>query len=742
MEYVDIEGLTLTGDGEKYATALALRGSRINRDEILRTLTTTPRLNDNTIGYKEIFTGPAGKHFFSIFPPTVLVHVVPDGYDYKYRTDNVDEWSYYAAGCNEREVKELLARDGPPSKTHRLRGRYDDSLRWRERLLAVRSSGVVSDRPTTVNSSFHIITERQEQLEYLNNINEDIVLDLEWTIDKRELISIQITELAHLSDTRSCGAYLPTFAYTRVGSDLYTYNSKSYGLALSSVFKRSTRDGYKIVLHNAKADINQFYEGDPLDLFGLNIHDTILMAYVAGEHELGLKELTKNLLKRPVMSLPNKLENQPIEVAAHYGMADVENTRDLYWLLKNKLEDTGQWDVYDKIERPLVPMIASMEKYGSPLDTIELQRLHDEFALEEEQIVESVQLEDGLDISDDKQQHDYLIKHIGYDTGTLDKRVLSRIPGEPVSRLLHYRSVRTLRRNFLAKHLSTASTIDGDYYAYPTFNQAGRDTDSGWRNAPATGRLSSANPNFQNQPRGIRGCFIAPRGFSLVSLDYSALELRVAASVSGDETMLSILNSGGDLHNFMRDRILEETGIEVTRTTAKNANFNLRYGGQADMLMTITAKERAFLDYETAEAIVQVDRNTYTGYWKWYEGVVDSARRTGYSETLWRRRRHNADLQSRDSTRRAHAERAATNMVVQGTAADIVKLAMAKLCYAHRYYGAHLAITVHDELVFWVPEANASKFLQAAKGIMESIQIPNTKLLVEGKAGRAWADAH
>ena len=230
---------------------------------------------------------------------------------------------------------------------------------------------------------------------------------------------------------------------------------------------------------------------------------------------------------------------------------------------------------------------------------------------------------------------------------------------------------------------------------------------------------------------------MAPRGYKLVSLDYSALELRVAAAISEDPVMLKVLLEGGDIHQYMRETIEQYTGIDVGRPTAKTANFNLRYGGQEDMLLTIAAKQGAHLSYDTAKAIVEVDHKTYTGYWRWFDGVIEDAKRAGYSSTLSGRRRYSTDLVSNQ-----HAQRAAANMVIQGTAADIIKRAMARLVPILQYYKAHLAIQVHDELVFWVPEDVADRFVIAAKGIMQSIPIPHLPLIVEGGAGANWAEVH
>lgn len=473
------------------------------------------------------------------------------------------------------------------------------------------------------------------------------------------------------------------------------------------------------------------------------------MAYVAGEQELGLKELSDKRLGRKAIPLPGRLEEQPIEVSARYGAAgDTRNTLDLYHLYKNKLLETEQWDVYDKIERPIVPLIASMEKYGIPLDIKEVQRLRDEFWDKEEAIRLRVLAQSGHDFSDDNEQRRYISDN-GFHSSSLDKRVLNKLRAagaDWLDPLLEYRELRTVRRGFLDKHLQQSDfeqSIQQSVYLFPGFNQAGRDAGSGgWKNAPATGRLSSSGPNLQNQPRSIRSCFTAPPGHVLVSLDYSALELRLAAAISLDEVMLNVFRTGGDLHQYMRETILAATSIDVGRPTSKTANFNLRYGGQADMLVTIAAKEGAHLTYELAEQIVRLDKSTYSGYWDWFNKCVAMARSRGYSSTLNGRRRYNPDLSSTDQIKRGHAERAAANMVIQGTGADIIKLAMSRMVPILRYFKAHLALQVHDELVFWVPEDVADRFVIAAKGIMESVQIPELKLAVEGGKGKRWSDAH
>lgn len=587
------------------------------------------------------------------------------------------------------------------------------------------STGLLLHATTSVQHTPELVTilrTVEEQVALLDSIDELVALDLEWTIPDSRLISVNIS-------TADRDYYLPV-----LGKDFD--NSATVELLKESLFRLVRRT--TSIWHNAKADFKAQYAGEPLDLYKSPIEDTILMAYVSGEQSLGLKDLAVKLLNRKSPPLPANLETIPIEQAAHYGCRDTRNTFELFHLLKAKLIQQEQWDVYHDIELPLVPLVASMEKYGIPLDMVEVQRLRDKLYAEEESICMDIRNRFNLDFTKEPDQRAYLSAN-GFHSSSLSKDVLSKINAPWVRSLLDYRETRTLRRNFLDKHIAEwkAAGSPDEYYAYPTFNQAGRDTEAGWLNAPATGRFSSANPNLQNQPRAIRSCFVPPKDMRLVSLDYSALELRVAASLSQDPVMLSVLSSGGDLHQYMRDTILKHTGLDVGRPAAKTANFNLRYGGQADMLMTISAKQGAILSYDVAKEIVDIDRKTYTGYWNWFDGVIKSTTDTGFAKSLFNRRRYFDIVRFGD-----HEKRAAGNMSVQGTAADIIKTAMNKVVPIMQYYNAHLALQVHDELVFWVPEDVADRFVIAAKGIMESIQIPSLKLVVEGGAGMNWAEVH
>lgn len=723
MDIVDVDGLcTLPTpeERERYAIALGLnRENFIRRTGLTISLSTLSQLSISRGVH--VYTGPTACKFFSLVSSEVFVHVVPDNYIYTYRTKDIETWSLFTVGFTETEIKLLKAH--PPTTRSKMYAKYQEALSLQEQYKLIPEQQPITP-PTTRDNSLHIITDPIEQWKFLDSIQSTVALDFEWTIPDERLIGVNLS----MFDTDD-DYYLPVLAQD-------FDQSKTAPILLNKVFSLVRR--VTTIWHNGKADFKSQYPGDPLDLTDCDIHDTILMAYVAGEQSLGLKDITARHLGTTPVKLPAHLETLSVSEAGRYGASgDTRNTVRLFNLFKFKLEETDQWSIYNDIERPLVPVLASMERYGIPLDLEEVQRLRDKFFAQEEAIRDTIINTHGLDFSNDAQQREYVNRN-GFHAATLDKRVLSKLNADWVTPLLEYRDLRTLRRNFLDKHLD-----NGEQILFPSFNQSGRDTDSGsWINAPATGRLSSSGPNLQNQPRAIRSCFVAPQGYKLVSLDYSALELRLAAAISGDEVMLSVLKSGGDLHQYMREVIERETGVDVGRPTAKTANFNLRYGGQADMLVTIAAKQGAHLTYDTAKTIVEIDHATYTGYWNWFDRTISLAKREGYSATLFGRRRYNENLVSSDSMKRGHAERAAANMVIQGTGADIIKTAMRQLIPVLKYYKAHLALQVHDELVFWVPEDVVDRFLIAAKGIMESVPIPHLKLIVEGGHGHNWAEVH
>ena len=385
-----------------------------------------------------------------------------------------------------------------------------------------------------------------------------------------------------------------------------------------------------------------------------------------------------------------------------------------------------------------------MELEGSPIDLDEVRRLQSEYRWMEEGLRSYCWQRWHKDVSKDKETRELLTDLLGYDPGTLDQRVLSRVQEPWMDVLIGYRKVRTLRRNYLDKY-ATGDGVSGRSCLFPRFNQAGSsDTLSGrgYKRAPRTGRLSSANPNIMQVNEALRSIFVPPDGCVYWYFDYSQLELRVAASLSQDPVMLNELTrEGGDLHTLMQTNIREQLGAEVERVTAKRANFNLRYGGSGDTLVGVLALERVFLPLEVADGIVQLDRETYLGYWNWYEQRLADARRANGGTTLGGRYVAYPELTASDPYVRSHAERAVGNLAVQGSASDIVKRAMVQSVPVMRHYGAHMAIQVHDSVSGWVPKGKAEAFAVAMQVSLESQSLPGIKLTVDGGLGSNWSEA-
>jgi DNA polymerase-1 len=527
------------------------------------------------------------------------------------------------------------------------------------------------------------------------------------------------------------------------------------------------------IWHNGKADLKAMYPGDPIEAYGTQMDDTIVMAYLLGHSDLALKPRTRADLLRDPMDYPKGhmggLSTLPVALGARYAAAgDTRNTWDLAMLYEQGLRNMGsQWDVYTTIERPLVPVTASMEIGGSSFDAREAIKLREAFVHMEQALVSLWWARTHCDITKDLGMRAAIKVMTGYDPGSVSAANLAKVEDTWMDSMMAYRKIRHRRRGFLDKHIARwrLAGEPANYIIHSNFNQAGsadQHDPRAFKRAPRSGRYSSSGDagNLQNQPGDIRATFTAPPGHRFWSLDYSGLELNVMAALSQDASMLRVLGTTcpavadgadecphdpkcGDLHDAFRADVLGRTGVPILRGSAKQGNFSGAYGGGADMLVTILAKARAHITYDVAKLIAETRRETFPQSYLYSEAVVAEARRNGgYSETYFGRRRVDRDLFNGDRQQQMHAERALVNHTVQGTAADILKIAMMQVLPTVLKYGAHISMQVHDELCGWVPDEYADLLIDELCVTMESIELPGVRLKVTGGHGENWEQVH
>ncbi|MDO5536895.1 MAG: DNA polymerase [Desulfovibrionaceae bacterium] len=415
-----------------------------------------------------------------------------------------------------------------------------------------------------------------------------------------------------------------------------------------------------------------------------------------------------------------------------------------------KLARDGLDRLYDGLELPLVPVLAGMEAEGVRVDMNAFQgflgEVRQELSTLTQQIYEGADGE--FNIRSSQQLADVLYRHLGLKSTrrtsgglpSTSQEALESLAGHPVvDAILRYRRLEKMRSTYLEP---LPRLTDGAGRLHTTFNQE----------ATATGRLSSSNPNLQNIPvRGalgkrMRACFVAGEGRVLLSCDYSQIELRVLAGMSRDAALLAAFAADEDIHARTAALIYECEPAQVTpdqRRNAKTINFGLLYGMGAQKLARETG-----VKVTEAKAFIERYFASLTGVRDFYERVESDARRDGWVTTIGGRRRLLPNISSNNAQEQALARRQAVNTVIQGSAADIIKMAMLDVWNDAelRAQGARLVLQVHDELVVEVPEVHAAEAGARVALLMESV-LPGgrpfePRLRVDWGMGRDWGQAH
>lgn len=488
---------------------------------------------------------------------------------------------------------------------------------------------------------------------------------------------------------------------------------------------------------------------DPLAADSTRIFDTVVAAYLLDSDRSEFDEayLADTYLQ---MALPAA---RGAEGAGEDAPAPAARTTALSLALVAPLRDRmareNAANVFDGIEMPLVPVLAKMERAGMLVDPDRLRNLSEGLATqitEVERSIRDLAGDETFNIGSPMQLSHVLFDVMGLPTKGLKKtkrgyystnaKVLSDLARdhEIVRLILDWREKSKIKSTYLD---TLGPLRRGDGRVHTTYNQT----------ITATGRLSSSDPNLQNIPtrselgRTVKTAFSAGEGSVFLAVDYSQIELRLLAHLSGDEHLVRAFNEGEDFHAETAARVFGVPVSEVTpdlRSRAKAVNFGIVYGQQAYGLSQS-------LHISMVEARDMIDRyyEAYPGVRTFLDNVVARAKQTGYAETMYGRRRHIPELKAKNPQLRGFGERTAMNHPMQGTAADIIKIAMARVSrrLEEEGFAAHMILQVHDELDFECPIDEVERLIAMVRDVMEHVVDLRVPLIAEASTGITWADA-
>jgi DNA polymerase-1 len=474
------------------------------------------------------------------------------------------------------------------------------------------------------------------------------------------------------------------------------------------------------------------------------------MDVLAG-HYLGYEPIAIETLLGPKGKNQLSMDRLAPAQIRDYACEDADITWRLGERIAEELRREALDDLYWKVEAPLVPVLAGMERSGIGIDREALAEFSQELGQELEKLEANIYEMAGLpfNLNSPKQLGDVLFDHLGLQPKPKRTRKTSQYSTSEdilqqlaqhydiAARLLDYRSVQKLKSTYVDKLPELISPRTGKIHT--SFNQA----------VAATGRLSSNNPNLQNIPirtelgRRIRKAFIPARsdGF-ILSADYSQIELRLIAAISGDEAMLEAFRKREDIHTATAARVFEVAPEEVTadlRRQAKTVNFGIIYGISAFGL-----SQRLGLSRQRSAEIIEAYFEKYPGIKRYMDETIDQAREKGYVSTPLGRKRKLPDINSSNPTTRGYAERNAINSPIQGAAADMIKLAMIRVDHAMREQGlrSRMVLQVHDELLFDVQAGEEEAVRALAVEHMRDAMEVEVPIEVETGLGRNWLEAH
>lgn len=509
-------------------------------------------------------------------------------------------------------------------------------------------------------------------------------------------------------------------------------------------------NNYKCVFHNSSFDLVV------LEQFGINtkdidVEDSLILANIYDENvRHGLKGLTKRYFHYHMIEFKEICgtgkKQIPFSESEHpdkykYAADDAYWTYKLWeFLLQGMQSRQSELNLYYTIEKPLFTIIAQMHKDGITIDVARVKELKELFERKMELAGDKIKhIMGDVNLNSPKQLREYFIdgknmpvlkRSKRTNEPSVDKEVLKTYSESCIEAelILEYRKYAKLYSTFIPAMTPkdfNVGTMLGN--VYPTFRQAGT----------VSGRFSSSSPNFQNIPHedelGLRSCVVAEKGHKLVGCDFSQIELRVLAHFSQDFNLMKAYKENKDIHQQTADAC----GIE--RYNAKTINFGIVYGMGAG-----TLGKRLEVGYDEAQNYIERYFHNYPGVKEWWDNTEQHIKDFGFTETLFGRKRHVTNkFYSKDDYEQGCEIRSLINAVIQGTAAEIMKLAMINMAPKLAQIGARIVSTVHDEVIVTAPESKAKQAYKIVSNAMveagEKLTVPVT---VDGAIGKTWEEIH
>jgi DNA polymerase I len=615
----------------------------------------------------------------------------------------------------------------------------------------------VRPEPKIDRSTYATVMDEAELDRWIDEAFANGLVAVDTETDSRECVS---AALVGVSLATECGkaCYIPL---EHGGDDLYSERPPQLEASLVlAKLKPLLEDPATLKIgHNFKFDWVLF------NVRGINvapIDDTLVMSFnldAGGLASHAMDDLARKHLDHRCLTYKEvcgtgqkqiTFDKVPLDRATEYAAEDADVTLRLWKRFKTRLPNERVTRVYETVDRPLVPVIARMEREGVRVDREELSRLSAEFTGQIAELEERICGEAGcrFTIGSPKQLGEVLFDRLGLKGGrkgksgvwSTDVNELERLArdGAPIAQLvLDWRQLSKLKSTYTDALQEQINRDTGRVHT--TYSLSGAQT----------GRLSSTDPNLQNIPirteigRRIRDAFIADPGFVMLAADYSQIELRLAAHMADVPQLKQAFAEGADIHNLTAQELFGTVDRD-TRASAKTINFAILYGisrwGLAGRL-SITADE--------AQAMIDRYFDRFPGIRDYIHATLTGVRETGFTTTLFGRKTHFPGIRSKVQHERQGAERAAVNAPIQGTSADIIKRAMARMCPALEAEGlgrARMLMQVHDELVFEVPAEDVERASVVIRRVMESAAEPAVKLTVplgvDIGTGTNWGAAH